>query len=133
MTSPPGRGEGDVLTNKYIQSHNQFCILHISYTNSSHIPGLSPVAWKNVHILALSQRLEYLLTLRVHEHHKHKHTQRHKCHNRAVVLPVPVPVHRPQFGQHWHQSLHASVAVCLVSQCSSITPIMPVMLANNPL
>ena len=58
-------------TNTLTQPHIQFCILHISYTNSTDIPCLLPVAWKNMHThmnahnMALSSRLKYLLTLHV--------------------------------------------------------------------
>lgn len=50
MISPPWRGEGwEQCADKQIHTHILFCIPHISYTNSAHIPSLSPVAWKNRH------------------------------------------------------------------------------------
>ncbi len=101
MTSPPWRGRGgsNVLTNKYTHTHIQFCIPHISYTNSTHIPSLSPVACKNTHThmnayitwLCLKVSADSAFTRR----HKHKQT-----HMNATCAAVWIMVEASQWPPH---------------------------------
>lgn len=49
FTSLEGGGVGAMCWQTNTHTHILFCIPHIFYTNSTHIPSLSPVAWKNRH------------------------------------------------------------------------------------
>lgn len=127
MTSSPGRGAGDMLTNKYSHTISSAFFTYLTLIAPTYL-AYRLLRGKNAcaHNGFVSKTWVFADSAWTSNTNTHTHTDINAITElwcSQVMLPVPLLVHRPQFGQHWHQPLHASVAVCFVSQFSSITPI----------